>query len=147
MSKYKITLFIKILEILCASIQFNVVINCIKQGLRYKHINSHWCTTSYNYTLFTSMLIHSCGFLIFSEIYIAHISTFHKEGLDLYLQILCQCRITGYLYYYGSKWREDEDEKRCTSKDEKLKGRKKAYAMQFTGIPLIAMHLYVKQCY
>jgi len=41
---------------------------------------------------------------------------------------------------------EGENEKRRTDKDEKPRG-KKACAMQFTGIPLIAMHRYVKQCY
>lgn len=129
------------------SIQLNAVINCMKQGLRYEHVNSHWFITTYNYTLFTSMLIHICGFLIFSEIYIAHISTFHiKGGLEPYVQNLCQWRITGYLRYYSSKWR-GEWEKTYKWWGE-TEGRRTVRAMQFTSIPLIAMHRYdeLEQC-
>lgn len=39
---------------------------------------------------------------------------------------------------------EGENEKRRISKEEKPKGRRKTRAMQFTGIPLIAMHRYVE---
>lgn len=66
------------------------------------------------------MLIHICGFLIFSEIYIAHIFTFHKEGLEPYVENVEPYVNDGLRdIYIIMIVNEGENEKRRTSKEEK----------------------------